>query len=70
MAITLRSADPDFETGFAALLAAKRESSADVDAAVREIIARVRAEGDAALIDYSIKFDRFDLETAGIRVSP
>lgn len=69
MAITLRQSDPDFETRFAAFLATKRESSPDVDATVREIIARVRAEGDAALIDYTRRFDRADLETLGIAVS-
>ena len=69
MAITLRQSDQDFETRFAAFLATKRESSPDVDATVREIIARVRAEGDAALIDYTKKFDRADLAALGIAVT-
>ncbi|MER9654573.1 histidinol dehydrogenase [Mesorhizobium sp. M0152] len=69
MAITLRHSDADFEPRFAAFLTTKREVSADVDAAVREIIGRVRAEGDAALIDYSLKFDRADLKSLGIAVS-
>jgi histidinol dehydrogenase len=69
MAITLDSRAPDFEARFAAFLTTKREVSADVDAAVRAIIARVRAEGDAALIDYSRRFDRADLETLGLAVS-
>src|SRR5436309_2730310 len=69
MAITLRQSDADFEQRFAAFLLTKREVSADVDAAVRDIIARVRAEGDAALIDYSQKFDRADLAGLGIAVS-
>ncbi|MER9326773.1 histidinol dehydrogenase [Mesorhizobium sp. M0488] len=69
MAITLRHSDADFEPRFAAFLTTKREVSADVDAAVREIIGRVRAEGDAALIDYSLKFDRADLKSVGIAVS-
>ncbi|RWC48790.1 MAG: histidinol dehydrogenase [Mesorhizobium sp.] len=69
MAITLRQSDADFEQRFAAFLTTKREVSADVDAAVRDIIARVRAEGDAALIDYSLKFDRADLAALGIAVS-
>ena len=69
MAITLRQSDADFEQRFAAFLLTKREVSADVDAAVRDIIARVRAEGDAALIDYSRRFDRVDLENVGIAVS-
>lgn len=69
MAITLRQSDADFEKRFAAFLTTKREVSADVDAAVREIIARVRAEGDAALADYTLKFDRADLGALGIAVS-
>ena len=69
MAITLRQSDADFEQRFAAFLLTKREVSADVDAAVREIIARVRAEGDAALIDYTQKFDQADLNSLGIAVS-
>ncbi|OBQ62594.1 histidinol dehydrogenase [Mesorhizobium erdmanii] len=69
MAITLRQSDADFEQRFAAFLTTKREVSADVEAAVREIIARVRAEGDAALLDYSSRFDRADLKSVGIAVS-
>jgi len=69
MAITLRQSDADFEQRFAAFLSTKREVSADVEAVVRDIIARVRAEGDAALIDYTRRFDRADLETLGIAVS-
>jgi len=69
MAITLRQSDADFEQRFAAFLLTKREVSEDVDAAVRDIIARVRAEGDAALVDYSRKFDRADLKNLGIAVS-
>ncbi|QKD05551.1 histidinol dehydrogenase [Mesorhizobium loti] len=69
MAITLAQSDADFEQRFAAFLLTKREVSEDVDAAVRQIIARVRAEGDAALIDYTQKFDRADLSRLGIAVS-
>lgn len=69
MALTLRQSDADFEQRFAAFLSTKREVSADVEAVVRDIIARVRAEGDAALIDYTQCFDRADLETLGIAVS-
>jgi histidinol dehydrogenase len=68
MAITLRQSDADFEQIFAAFLLTKREVSADVDTAVREIIARVRAEGDAALVDYTQRFDQADLNSLGIAV--
>lgn len=69
MAITLRQSDADFEQRFAAFLLTKREVSEDVDAAARQIIARVRTEGDAALIDYTQRFDRADLNSLGIAVS-
>jgi len=69
MAITLRQQDADFEQRFSAFLTTKREVSADVEAVVRDIIGRVRAEGDKALIDYTLKFDKADLDTLGIAVS-
>ena len=49
MAIFLDAKASDFEARFVELLAAKRETAADVDATVAEIIAAVRARGDAAL---------------------
>lgn len=52
---------PDFEGEFTALLGAKREDSPDVDAVVADIIADVRARGDAAVIELTSKFDRLDL---------
>ncbi|CDX33105.1 bifunctional histidinal dehydrogenase and histidinol dehydrogenase [Mesorhizobium sp. ORS 3359] len=69
MAITLRQSDTDFEQRFSAFLTTKREVSADVEAVVRDIIARVRAESDKALIDYTLKFDKADLGALGIAVS-
>ncbi|TPI54104.1 histidinol dehydrogenase [Mesorhizobium sp. B3-1-3] len=69
MAITLRQQDADFEQRFSAFLTAKREVSADVEAVARGIIERVRAEGDKALIDYTLKFDKADLNALGIAVS-
>jgi len=69
VALTLRQSDTDFEAKFAAFLAGKREVSEDVDRAAREIIAGVREEGDKALIDYSRRFDRIDLEMVGIAVT-
>ncbi|RWE41855.1 MAG: histidinol dehydrogenase [Mesorhizobium sp.] len=69
MAITLSQTDADFEQRFSAFLTTKREVSADVEAVVRDIIARVRAEGDRALVDYTLKFDKADLNKLGIAVS-
>ncbi len=65
MPLRLSTSDQDFEVHrFQALLGMKREASADVDQAVRGIIADVRARGDAALIDLSKKFDSIDLGKA------
>lgn len=69
MPIRLRTADADFEASFRGFLAAKREVSEDVDQAVRAIIADVRARGDEALHELSLRFDRADLRTLGLRVS-
>lgn len=68
MAKWISSADQGFETAFAAFLADKREVSADVDTAVRDIIAAVRTRGDAALIELSAKFDNVDLARLGIAI--
>ena len=57
----LSTTDADFETRFTALLGMKREADDDVDAAVAAIIADVRARGDAALIEYTTRFDHLTL---------
>src|SRR5207247_2038411 len=69
MPIRLDSRAPDFAAQLRAFLATKREASADVEAAVRAILADVAARGDRALIELSKKFDRIDLEPAGLRVT-
>jgi histidinol dehydrogenase len=69
MPVRLSTRDPGFEAGFLHLLAAKRESVADVDAAVAEIVEEVAARGDAALIDYTRRFDRVDLAAGGLRMT-
>jgi len=69
MPVFLNSADPDFETAFAALLGAKREDSVDVDDVVAGIIADVRKRGDAAVIELTAKFDRLKLTPETLRFS-
>ncbi len=61
MPVFLNSSDADFEASFQVLLGQKRESDAQVDADVSAILARVRDEGDAAVIELTSKFDRLDL---------
>jgi histidinol dehydrogenase len=69
MAVFLDAKASDFEAKFVALLSAKREAAADVDDAVAAILANVRARGDEALIDYTSRFDRFDVAARGLRVN-
>lgn len=69
MAIWLEQTSVDFEAQFKAFLSTKREVSEDVNAVVKAIIDDVRARGDAALIDYSARFDGVDLAKDGIRIS-
>ncbi len=69
MPIRLDSKTADFAQRFDAFLATKREASADVETAVRAIIADVVARGDAALTELTRKFDRLDLGQAGLRVA-
>ena len=69
MPVYLDMRAPDFDAGFARLLASKREVTEDVDAAVAAIIADVRARGDAALADYSRRFDRVDLAAHGLAIA-
>ncbi|MBB5373520.1 histidinol dehydrogenase [Acidocella aromatica] len=64
----LATKHPNFAADFADLLT--REGSApQVGSAVAEIIARVRREGDAALLDYTSRFDRVNLTPETLRVS-
>src|SRR5687768_14728658 len=69
MPIRLDSQSADFSARFSALLATKREVAEDVEQSVRAIIADVRSRGDAALIEFTRKFDRVDSDKAGLRVA-
>jgi histidinol dehydrogenase len=59
----------DFEARFQELLGQKREVSEEVSVTVKAIIADVRARGDAALRDYTKRFDRMDLTGCPLRFS-
>ena len=69
MARRLDATAAGFEGDFAAFLATRRAREEDVDAVVAAIIADVRQRGDAALIDYTAKFDRLDLTPGTLRLS-
>jgi histidinol dehydrogenase len=69
MPATLSTREPGFEAAFSALLEAKRESAADVDAAVAAIIDDVARRGDPALIELTQRFDRVALTADRLRLS-
>lgn len=54
----LDTADAGFESAFARLLDRAPELGAEIARTVEAIVADVRARGDAALIDYTVRFDR------------
>jgi len=53
----LDAADPGFERELAALAAFETAQDPEVDATVARIVADVRARGDAALLEYTHRFD-------------
>ncbi len=61
---------PGFAAAFESFLDAKRGVEAEADAAAAEIIAAVRARGDAALIEYTARFDRLNLTADTLAVEP
>lgn len=70
MPLKLNDKDPDFEAAFTSLLAQKRDEDKNVDAIAADILADVRARGDAALLDYTRKFDRLEIaEASGLRLT-
>lgn len=69
VAIWLDQAAHDFEARFAAFLTTKREVSEDVNTVVKAIIDDVRHRGDAALADYTRRFDGLDFTDKSMRVT-
>jgi len=69
MPLRLDTAAPGFAGEFAALLDLKRELAEDVDAAVAVILDDVKKRGDAAVIEYTGRFDKLELTPATMRVA-
>jgi histidinol dehydrogenase len=53
----LRSADPSFAQDWAFFLKRAAEGDPSVETTVREVTADIRSQGDAALLDYTERFD-------------
>jgi histidinol dehydrogenase len=70
MPVRLDRSSADFDERFGKFLTAKREVSADVEAAARTIVQDVATRGDAALIEATKKYDRLELDASGLRVTP
>src|SRR6202166_4206707 len=68
MAVALDMQAADFDERFASLVAAKRESSADVDLTVADIIDDVRHRGDVALAELSLRFERIEIGRIGLKI--
>jgi histidinol dehydrogenase len=69
MAVALDMQSADFDERFAALVAAKREISADVDLTVADIIDDVRHRGDVALAELSLRFERIEIGRIGLKIA-
>ncbi len=69
MPVFMNTADADFSRQFHAFLAARREEEADVSQTVAQIIADVRARGDAAVAELTQRYDELDVAATGLRVS-
>src|SRR5437899_6920181 len=67
--LRLDASAPGFERDFSAFLGRRRDTDENVDRIVADIIADVRARGDAALVDYTRKFDKVELDAKGLRVA-
>ena len=59
----LDSTAAGFDADLAALIAFEANQDPAIDAAVAQIVADVRARGDAALLEYTRRFDRLDVPT-------
>jgi histidinol dehydrogenase len=59
------SSDADFEARLSALLAFESAQDLQVDAAVATILADVKTRGDAAVLEYTQRFDRLSAKTLG-----
>src|SRR5471032_1533949 len=67
--IRLDAAAPGFEKDFASFLGRNRDTDENVDRVVAEIVADVRARGDAALVEYTRKFDKVETDAKGLRIT-
>jgi len=68
MTARLASTQTDFVAALEQVLNARNHTVGDVAPVVRDIIADVRARGDAALVDYTTQFDNVTITGPGLRI--
>jgi histidinol dehydrogenase len=59
----LSSAETDFDRALSELLAFENAQDAKLEAAVAGILADIRKQGDKALLEYTLRFDRLDAKS-------
>jgi len=67
--LRLDASAPGFEKEFSAFLGRNRDTDENVDRIVAGIVADVRARGDAAVVDYTARFDWTGITAANMRIS-
>jgi len=67
--LRLDASAPGFEKEFSAFLGRNRDTDENVDRVVAGIVADVRARGDAAVVDYTAKFDWAGITVDNMRIS-
>ncbi len=67
----LKTSDPDFAKAFARIVADRRDADDDVSRDVARILAKVKADGDDALADFTTRFDKWTpASEADWRIAP
>ena len=61
----LNSCQEDFQDKLSSLLSWEGVSNSNVESTVNEIITNIRKNGDSALLEYSIKFDKINATSVG-----
>ena len=69
MTFRLKTSQEDFPAQFKSLLSLKREEAPDVNLTVAKILTDVKKRGDAAVVEYTNKFDRMDIVEAGLAIT-
>lgn len=68
--IELSTSADNFSVAFSALLSKRQKGNADISAAVHAILVDVQKRGDAAVLEYTRRFDSVDLTATGLWISP